>query len=118
MSEDSQDDGHNVQKQEDSKRIPIHNGTHKGGPAAEGGRPIFVGRRPPPDGYFFIVLLFLNIVKGPVRAWSPARSGSPGPGPNAVDPMDLLSRKSLNGFRLGLPWHLEAEDKCHVCHQF
>ena len=26
--------------------MPIHNGTHKGGPAAEGGRPTFVGGRP------------------------------------------------------------------------
>ena len=33
-----------------NKEIPIHNGTHKGGPAAEGGRPTFVGggRMPPP----------------------------------------------------------------------
>ena len=26
-----------------SKEMPIHNGTHKGGAAAEGGRPTFVG---------------------------------------------------------------------------
>ncbi len=39
MSRDSQDGGPNMQKQEDNKEIPIHNGTHKGGPAAEGGRP-------------------------------------------------------------------------------
>jgi hypothetical protein len=58
-----------------------------------------------------------------------ARSG-PGPGPvpgpaalqhgrpNAMDPIALLSRKFLNGFRSGLPWHLEAGGKSHGCHLF
>jgi hypothetical protein len=36
-SRGSQDDGPNVQTQEGNTEVPIHNGTHKGAPAAEGG---------------------------------------------------------------------------------
>jgi hypothetical protein len=42
-----------------SKEIPIHNATHKDGPAAEGGRPTSVGRPAPIiGGYFVICILF------------------------------------------------------------
>ena len=39
-------------------------------------------------------------------------------GPNAMDAIDLLSRKLLTGFRSVLPWHLGAGEECHECHQF
>ena len=66
----------NMQRYKEHKQntygIPAHtthNGTHKGGPGAEGGRPTFVGggRRPPPImggvGRYFvcILLMFLYI---------------------------------------------------------
>jgi hypothetical protein len=58
-------------------------------------------------------------VPGPVMARSIQRLWAAlGPGPNAMGPMDLLSRQSLNEFRPGLPWHLGAGEECHGCHQF
>jgi hypothetical protein len=51
-----------MQKQEDNKEVPIHNGDGlptKVGPAAFGGWPTFVGNIM--VGYFFIVLRFLHI---------------------------------------------------------
>jgi hypothetical protein len=47
-----------------SKEIPIHNATHKDGPAAEGGRPTSVGAARPHYGWVFLYLysVFAHLV--------------------------------------------------------
>jgi hypothetical protein len=60
--------------------------------------------------------IYMGTGPGPGLGLAQAALG-PGSGPNAMGPRNpLLSRKSLNGFRSGVPRHLGAggtEEPCH-----
>ena len=62
MSIGNQDHGPNVHNTGGHKEISIHNGTHKGGLAAEGGPHLWAAEgRPIMDGHSFICPRFLHI---------------------------------------------------------